>query len=50
MLPPREQVVHGWDVHVALDPAATLFPDGVALMMDGLSQVSGSASRPLRPS
>ena len=35
-----EQVVHGWDVHVALDPAATLFPDGVALMMDGLSQVS----------
>ena len=32
----NEQVVHGWDVHVALDPNATLFPDGLALMMDGL--------------
>ncbi len=24
----NEQVVHGWDVHVALDPEATLFSDG----------------------
>jgi uncharacterized protein (TIGR03083 family) len=36
-----EQVVHGWDVQVALDPEATLFPDGVALMMDSLGQVAG---------
>ena len=35
-----EQVVHGWDAQVALDPEAPLFPDGVALMMDGLGQVA----------
>ncbi len=40
MLRLSEQVVHGWDVHVALDPKATLFPDGVVLMMDGLGQVA----------
>ena len=37
----NEQVVHGWDVHVALDPKATLFSAGVALMMDGLGLVAG---------
>jgi uncharacterized protein (TIGR03083 family) len=40
MLRVSEQVVHGWDVHVALDPKATLFSDGVALMLDGLGQVA----------
>lgn len=41
MLRVNEQVVHGWDVHVALDPKATLCSAGVALMMDGLGQVAG---------
>ena len=36
----NQQVVHGWDVHVALDPGATLFSAGVALMMDGLGRVA----------
>jgi uncharacterized protein (TIGR03083 family) len=36
----NEQVVHGWDVHVALDPQATLFADGLVLMMDGLGPVA----------
>jgi hypothetical protein len=42
-----EHAVHTWDVAVALDPSATVAPDAVALLVDGLGQLaarSGKAS------
>jgi len=36
-----EHAVHTWDVAVALDPAATVAPDAVELLVDGLEPVAG---------
>ena len=41
-----EHAVHTWDVAVALDPAATVAADAVALLIDTLGQVAGRAARP----
>lgn len=41
-----EHAVHTWDVAVALDPAATIEPDAVGLLIDGLSQFAGRAGKP----
>jgi hypothetical protein len=41
-----EHAVHTWDVLVALDPAATLAPDAVALLIDTLEQVAGRSAKP----
>jgi uncharacterized protein (TIGR03083 family) len=40
-----EHAVHTWDVAVALDPAATVAPDAVALLVDGLGQLAARAGR-----
>jgi hypothetical protein len=45
-----EHAVHTWDVLVALDPAATVAPDAVALLIDSLDQlVSRSAKADGKP-
>jgi uncharacterized protein (TIGR03083 family) len=36
-----EHAVHTWDVAVARDPNATLAPDAVALLIDGVGQMAG---------
>jgi uncharacterized protein (TIGR03083 family) len=41
-----EQVVHTWDVAVALDPAATLPPGAAAYVLENLAPVAAWASRP----
>jgi uncharacterized protein (TIGR03083 family) len=41
-----EHAVHTWDVQVALDPAATLAPDAVALLIDTVEQVAGRSAQP----
>ena len=41
-----EHAVHTWDVLVALDPAATLAPDAVALLIDTLPQVAARSAKP----
>ena len=41
-----EHAVHTWDVTVALDPAATLAPDAVALLVDTLDQVAARSGKP----
>jgi uncharacterized protein (TIGR03083 family) len=41
-----EHAVHSWDVAVALDPAATLEPDAVALLIDTLEPLATRASKP----
>jgi len=41
-----EHAVHTWDVLVALDPAATLAPDAVALLIDTVTQVAGRSAKP----
>src|SRR6202008_2441697 len=41
-----EHAVHTWDVLVALDPAATLAPDAVALLIDMVDQVAGRSATP----
>src|SRR5439155_20503112 len=41
-----EHAVHTWDVLVALDPAATLAPDAVALLIDTVDQVAGRSAKP----
>ena len=40
-----EHAVHTWDVLVALDPAATLAPDAVALLIDTLRRRSRAGAR-----
>ena len=42
----REHAVHTWDVVVALDPAATVAPDAVALLIDALGQVAARSGKP----
>jgi uncharacterized protein (TIGR03083 family) len=41
-----EHAVHTWDVVVALDPAATLAPDAVGLLVDTLGQLVARAGKP----
>jgi len=41
-----EHAVHTWDIAVALDPAATIAPDAVALLIDALAQVAGWTGKP----
>jgi uncharacterized protein (TIGR03083 family) len=41
-----EHAVHTWDVLVALDPAATLAPDAVDLLIDMVDQVAGRSAKP----
>ena len=41
-----EHAVHTWDVVVALDPAATVAPDAVALLIDMAGQVAGRSAQP----
>src|SRR5438477_2978180 len=42
----RGPAVHTWDVLVALDPAATLAPDAVALLIDMVDQITGRSAKP----
>jgi len=41
-----EHAVHTWDVAVALDPAATLAPDAVGLLIDTVGQLAARAGKP----
>ena len=41
-----EHAVHTWDVAVALDPAATVAPDAVTLLVDTLGQLAARAGQP----
>ncbi|MGH9098696.1 MAG: maleylpyruvate isomerase family mycothiol-dependent enzyme, partial [Acidimicrobiales bacterium] len=41
-----EHALHTWDVAVVLDPAATVAPDAVDLLVDTMPQVTGRASKP----
>jgi uncharacterized protein (TIGR03083 family) len=41
-----EHAIHTWDVAVALDPAATVAPDAVALLIDTLGQLVARAAKP----
>lgn len=41
-----EHALHTWDVAVALDPAATVSPDAVAIILPGLSRLVGFAAKP----
>jgi uncharacterized protein (TIGR03083 family) len=41
-----EHAVHTWDVLVALDPAATLAPNAVDLLIDVVDQVAGRSAKP----
>jgi uncharacterized protein (TIGR03083 family) len=41
-----EHAVHTWDVAVALDPAATVAPDAVDLLIDSLGRVAAFSGKP----
>lgn len=41
-----EHAIHTWDVAVALDPAATVAPDAVALLIDSVGQLAARTGRP----
>src|SRR5580693_507987 len=41
-----EHAIHTWDVVVALDPAATVAPDAVALLLDTLDQLVSRTAKP----
>ena len=41
-----EHAIHTWDVAVALDPAARVAPDAVALLIDALDQLVGRSAKP----
>lgn len=40
-----EHAVHTWDIAVALDPAATVAPDAVALLVDTLGQLAARSGK-----
>jgi uncharacterized protein (TIGR03083 family) len=42
-----EHSVHTWDIAVALDPSATISPDVVDLLIDGLPTTAARAGRPI---
>jgi len=41
-----EHAIHTWDVAVALEPAATVAPDAVALLVDALGQLVVRSGKP----
>jgi uncharacterized protein (TIGR03083 family) len=41
-----EHAIHAWDVLVALDPAAAVAPDAVALLIDQLDQLVSRSGKP----
>lgn len=41
-----EHAIHTWDVLVALDPAATVAPDAVVLLIDTLDQLVARSAKP----
>ena len=41
-----EHAIHTWDVAVALDPAATVAPDAVELLVDTLGQLAARTGKP----
>ena len=41
-----EHALHTWDIAVALDPAATVSPDAVALLLEGLPALATRAGSP----
>jgi len=41
-----EHAIHTWDIAVALDPAATVAPDAVALLVDTLGQLAAWTAKP----
>ena len=41
-----EHAVHVWDIAVALDPAAVIAPDAVALLIDGLPEMAARVGKP----
>jgi uncharacterized protein (TIGR03083 family) len=41
-----EHAIHTWDIAVALDPAATVAPDAVGLLIDTLDQLVARAGKP----
>ena len=41
-----EHAIHTWDVVVALDPAATVAPDAVTLLIDTLDQLAARSGKP----
>jgi len=41
-----EHAIHTWDVVVALDPAATVAPDAVVLLIDTLDQLAARVGKP----
>jgi uncharacterized protein (TIGR03083 family) len=41
-----EHAIHTWDVMVALDPAVTVAPDAVALLIDTLDQLAARSAKP----
>jgi uncharacterized protein (TIGR03083 family) len=43
----NEHAVHTWDVAVVLDPSATIGPEAVGLVLDGLSRVAAWAGKPI---
>jgi uncharacterized protein (TIGR03083 family) len=45
----NEHLLHEWDVVVALDPTATLAPDGVALVIDNLDLIGRYTAQPVAP-
>jgi hypothetical protein len=41
-----EHAIHTWDVEVALDPAATIAPVPVELLIDSFDRTIGFAGKP----
>lgn len=41
-----EHAVHTWDIAVTLDPAATVAPDAVSLLIDTLGQLAARTAKP----
>jgi uncharacterized protein (TIGR03083 family) len=41
-----EHAIHTWDIAVAFDPAATVAPDAVALLIDTLDQLAARTAKP----
>ncbi len=44
-----EHAIHTWDIAVALDPAATVAPDAVSLLIDALGQLVARTAKPGGP-
>jgi len=42
----NEHTLHTWDVAVALDPRATLLPEAVPFVLDGVGLIAGFTGRP----